>query len=66
MGIITAIFGDRPGMISGAAGAIAVVLVDVVLEGNERFGGLGIEPLFATVVLAGVIPVVVGALQLGR
>jgi SulP family sulfate permease len=66
MGIITSAFGGRPGMISGATGAIAVVLVDVIREGNEQFGGIGIELLFATVVLAGVIQVLVGVLRLGR
>ena len=66
MGLITAIWGGRPGMISGATGAIAVVLVAVVAEGNEKFNGLGLELLFATVILAGIIQVIIGVLGLGR
>ena len=34
IGIITAVFGGRPGMISGATGALAVVMVSLVAEGN--------------------------------
>ncbi len=59
VGLITAIFGGRPGMISGATGALAVVAVSLVLEH-------GVEYLFATVVLMGIIQVVIGALKLGR
>ncbi len=66
MGLITAIWGGRPGMISGATGAIAVVLVAVVAEGNEKFNGVGLELLFATVILAGIIQVTIGVLGLGR
>ncbi len=35
MGIVTAIFGGRPGMISGATGAMAVVMVHMIQQGNE-------------------------------
>ncbi|MEM7696848.1 MAG: SulP family inorganic anion transporter [Verrucomicrobiota bacterium] len=66
IGIITAIFGGRPGMISGATGAVAVVLVSVVKKGNDEFGGIGIELLFATVILAGLIQLLIGVLKLGR
>jgi SulP family sulfate permease len=71
IGLITAAFGGRPGMISGATGALAVVLVHVVRLGNlrgEELGvdGLGVEYLFATVVLAGAIQLVIGLLRLGR
>ncbi len=59
MGIITAIFGGRPGMISGATGAIAVVIV--VLAKTH-----GVEYVFATVVLAGVIQMAAGFLKLGK
>ncbi|MDG2124559.1 MAG: SulP family inorganic anion transporter, partial [Verrucomicrobiales bacterium] len=66
VGLITSVFGGRPGMISGATGALAVVLVAVVQQGNEMGEGLGLEYMLATVVLAGVIQVVIGALKLGR
>jgi SulP family sulfate permease len=67
IGLITATFGGRPGMISGATGALAVVMVSLVLEGNARGGeGAGLEYLFATVVLMGLIQMAVGALRLGR
>ncbi|WP_085441209.1 SulP family inorganic anion transporter [Magnetofaba australis] len=57
--IITAVVGGRPGMISGATGALAVVMVALVLEH-------GIEYLFATVVLMGLIQITVGVLRLGK
>lgn len=65
IGLITAVFGGRPGMISGATGALAVVLVHVVQKGNEM-DGLGVEYLFATVVLAGVFQLIIGLCKLGR
>jgi len=57
--LITSIFGGRPGMISGATGALAVVMVALV---NTH----GIQYLFATVVLMGLIQVIVGLLKLGK
>ena len=59
MGLVTSIFGGRPGMISGATGAIAVVIV--VLAKSH-----GVEYVFATVVLAGIIQVTAGFLRLGK
>lgn len=59
MGLITSIFGGRPGMISGATGAVAVVIV--VLAKNY-----GVEYVFATVVLAGILQIIAGALRLGK
>jgi sulfate permease, SulP family len=59
VGIITAVFGGRPGMISGATGAIAVVLVALVATH-------GIEYMFAAIVLMGVLQVLAGALHLGK
>ncbi|MGV6809476.1 MAG: SulP family inorganic anion transporter [bacterium] len=59
MGLLAAIFGGRPGMISGATGAIAVVVVALVIEH-------GIEYLFAAVVLAGVIQILFGIFRLGK
>ena len=67
VGLITATFGGRPGMISGATGALAVVMVALVKEGEAIGGtGAGLEYLFATVVVMGFIQILVGALQLGR
>lgn len=59
MGLITSIFGGRPGMISGATGAIAVVLV--VLAKSH-----GVEYIFATVILAGIFQIIAGFLRLGK
>ncbi|MCU7930853.1 MAG: SulP family inorganic anion transporter [Candidatus Thiodiazotropha sp. (ex Codakia rugifera)] len=59
MGIITAVIGGRPGMISGATGAMAVVMVALVAEH-------GIEYLFAAVLLAGLIQISAGLLRLGK
>lgn len=56
---ITAIFGGRPAMISGAAGSMAVVIVALVVQH-------GIDYLLATVVLSGVVMVLFGALRLGK
>tara|TARA_R110002096_G_scaffold324349_1_gene518376 strand:- start:24378 stop:25907 length:1530 start_codon:yes stop_codon:yes gene_type:complete len=59
MGLVTSLLGGRPGMISGATGAIAVVLV--VLAKSH-----GVEYIFATVILAGIIQVIAGGLKLGK
>lgn len=59
VGLITAIMGGRPGMISGATGALAVVMVALVARH-------GVEYLFATVVLMGVLQITAGALKLGK
>lgn len=59
MGLVTAILGGRPGMISGATGAVAVVIVALSLS-------YGVEYVFATVVLAGIIQILVGILKLGK
>ena len=59
MGLITSIFGGRPGMISGATGAVAVVIAALALSH-------GIEYVFATVILAGIIQILVGVLKLGK
>ena len=56
VGLITALFGGRPGMISGATGALAVVMVALVAEH-------GVEYLFATVVLMGIIQVAAGVFR---
>jgi SulP family sulfate permease len=59
VGLITAAFGGRPGMISGAAGSLAVVMVALVVTH-------GVEYLFATVVLMGVLQIAFGLLKLGK
>jgi SulP family sulfate permease len=59
MGLITSVFGGRPGMISGATGAVAVVIVALAKSH-------GVEFVFATVVLAGIIQVLAGVLRLGK
>ena len=59
IGLITAVFGGRPGMISGATGAMAVVVVGLVAMH-------GVEYLFPTVILCGLIQLVVGFLRLGK
>jgi SulP family sulfate permease len=59
VGFITAAFGGRPGMISGATGALAVVMVALVANH-------GVEYLFATVILMGIIQILAGVLHLGK
>jgi len=59
VGLVTSIFGGRPGMISGATGAVAIVLVELAISH-------GAEYIFATVILAGLIQMIVGFLRLGK
>ena len=59
VGLITSVFGGRPGMISGATGALAVVMVSLVSE----HGG---DYLFAAVVLMGVLQLLAGIFRLGK
>jgi SulP family sulfate permease len=59
VGLITAAIGGRPGMISGATGALAVVMVALVADH-------GVEYLFATVVLMGIIQILTGVFRLGK
>ncbi len=59
VGLITACIGGRPGMISGATGALAVVMVSLVADH-------GVEYLFATVVLMGILQITAGVLKLGK
>jgi len=69
VGLITSIFGGRPGMISGATGALAVVMVSLVSEGNAMGAeseNLGLYYLFLTVILMGIIQVLAGVLKLGK
>ena len=59
VGLITAVFGGRPGMISGATGALAVVMVSLVALH-------GVEYLFATVILMGLIQIFFGIMRWGK
>ncbi len=70
LALVTSILGGRPGMISGATGAVAVIFVGLILELKETFPG--IEPVtilnyvFATVIIAGVLQILAGLLRLGK
>ena len=69
IGLITSIFGGRPGMISGATGALAVVMVTLVARGNAmgtEGDELGLYYLFMTVILMGIIQVLAGVFKLGK
>ena len=58
-GLVTAVFGGRPGMISGGAGATVIVLI-ALMKSN------GLEYVFAAVALAGVIQILIGLFKLGK
>lgn len=68
MGLVTSIFGGRPGMISGATGAMAVVMVHLVSEGNVLGGNdsMGLQYLFAALLLTGIIQIFAGLFRLGK
>ena len=59
MGLVTSILGGRPGMISGATGAVAVVIVSLAKD-------YGVEYVFAAVILAGILQAAAGFLRLGK
>lgn len=59
VGLLASIFGGRPGMISGATGSMAVVMVALVADH-------GVEYLFATVVLTGLLQIAAGVFKLGK
>ncbi|MDO6719962.1 SulP family inorganic anion transporter [Psychrosphaera sp. 1_MG-2023] len=59
MGLITSAIGGRPGMISGATGAMAVVMVALVAQ-------YGVQYLFAAVILAGILQILAGVFRLGK
>ncbi|WP_266203123.1 SulP family inorganic anion transporter [Pontibacter kalidii] len=59
MGLVTAVFGGRPGMVSGGAGATAVVLI-ALMQSH------GLEYVFAAVALAGILQILVGLFKLGK
>ncbi len=73
MGIVTALFGGRPGMISGATGAMAVVMVHLIQKGNEvgltlaePVQNLGLQWLFITLLFVGAIQIMAGVFRLGK
>lgn len=68
MGLVTSVFGGRPGMISGATGAMAVVMVHLVSEGNTLGGSdsIGLQYLFAALLLTGIIQILAGVFRLGK
>ena len=59
MGLVTAIFGGRPGMVSGGAGATVIVLISLMQSH-------GLEYVFAAVILAGIFQILVGVFKLGK
>lgn len=73
MGLITALFGGRPGMISGATGAMAVVMVHLIQEGNQvgdsmaqPIENLGLQWLFITLLFVGIMQMAAGVFRLGK
>lgn len=73
MGIITSLFGGRPGMISGATGAMAVVMVHLIKSGNDvgaslptPIDNLGLQWLLVTLLIVGVIQFSAGVFRLGK
>lgn len=59
MGLVTSIFGGRPGLISGGAGAVVIVLIALMKSH-------GLEYVFAAVALAGVVQIMVGIFKMGK
>ena len=73
MGIVTSLFGGRPGMISGATGAMAVVMVYLIQKGNDvgemlatPIENLGLQWLFITLLVVGGIQILAGIFKLGK
>ncbi|AUC77642.1 SulP family inorganic anion transporter [Olleya sp. Bg11-27] len=73
IGLITAIFGGRPGLISGAAGAVAVIFVTMIADGHTKgmlmdtpIENMGFFYLMGCVVLMGIIQILAGVFKLGR
>ena len=73
MALITAIIGGRPGMISGATGAMAVVMVNLVYDANQygitighTGAELGIQFLFVTLLFTGAFQILAGVFKLGK
>ncbi|MDO6601418.1 sulfate permease, SulP family [Arenibacter palladensis] len=70
LALVTSILGGRPGMISGATGAVAVIFVGLILELKNTFPGITPETIlnyvFATVIIAGLLQITAGVLKLGK
>jgi SulP family sulfate permease len=76
LGLVTSLLGGKPGMISGATGAVAVVLVSVVIVATEILKSQGLsgealsvgilEYIFLTAVIAGIIQILIGLLKFGK
>jgi len=73
IGLITAIFGGRPGLISGAAGAVAVIFVTMISEGHTKgmlfdipIDNMGYFYLLACVILMGIIQIFAGVFKIGK
>jgi len=70
LALVTSILGGRPGMISGATGAVAVIFVGLILELKNTFPGIEPETIlnyvFATVIIAGILQILAGLLRLGK
>ena len=70
LALVTSILGGRPGMISGATGAVAVIFVGLIVELKRNFPGIEPETIlnyvFATVIIAGVLQIGAGLLRLGK
>lgn len=69
IGLITSVFGGRPGMISGATGALAVVMVHLVSKGNAtglESENLGLYYLFLTIIFMGILQILAGVFKLGK
>tara|TARA_R110000764_G_scaffold3773_16_gene15534 strand:+ start:631 stop:1044 length:414 start_codon:yes stop_codon:yes gene_type:complete len=70
LALVTSILGGRPGMISGATGAVAVIFVGLILELKNTFPGITPETIlnyvFATVIIAGLLQIMAGVLKLGK
>lgn len=70
MGLVTAILGGRPGMISGATGAVAVIFVGLIAVLKQQNPDITVDEItqyvFATAILAGILQMLVGVLRLGK
>ena len=70
LALITSIFGGRPGMISGATGAVAVIFIGLIVQLKNTFPGIEPETIlhyvFATVIIAGLLQMAAGFLRLGK
>lgn len=70
MGLVTAILGGRPGMISGATGAVAVIFLGLIAVLKQQNPDITVDEItqyvFATAILAGILQILVGVLRLGK